>query len=190
MSLTLAQDFRLTSSTPTQTVTAGQTTGPYNLTIQPVGSSFNAAVTLACISGLPAQAQCIFSPSGSITPGSSAVDVVMSISTESECVEIALATRFVVVRPRPDCVFQFPASSRAKTQPAFIYRKRFSDTFAFIHVVLRRRQHRVDRKWDGDQSRNLSSHSDRYLSRNNARRGTEHNRHSRRRLDHCVATFY
>ncbi|MFZ0734365.1 MAG: hypothetical protein WAM79_18740, partial [Candidatus Sulfotelmatobacter sp.] len=72
MSLTLAQDFRLTSSTPTQTVTAGQTTGPYNLTIQPVGSSFNAAVTLACISGLPAQAQCIFSPSGSITPGSSA----------------------------------------------------------------------------------------------------------------------
>ncbi|HTZ84121.1 MAG TPA: hypothetical protein VMB66_13070 [Candidatus Acidoferrales bacterium] len=83
MSLTLAQDFRLTSSTPTQTVTAGQTSGPYNLTIQPVGSSFNSEVSLACTSGLPAQAQCIFSPSGPVTPGSSAVDVVMNISTQA-----------------------------------------------------------------------------------------------------------
>ena len=82
-SLTLAQDFRLTSSTPSQTVTGGQTSGPYNLTIQPVGSSFNSAVTLACTAGLPAQAQCSFSPSGAVTPGSSAVDVVMSISTKA-----------------------------------------------------------------------------------------------------------
>ena len=82
-SLQLAQDFRLTSSTPSQTVTAGQTTGPYNLTIQPVGSSFDSAVTIACTSGLPAQAQCNFSPSGPVTPGSSAVDVVMSISTKA-----------------------------------------------------------------------------------------------------------
>ena len=79
--LTLAQDFLLTSSTSSQTVTAGQTTGPYNLTVLPVGSSFTGAVTLACASGLPAQAQCIFSPSTPVTPGNSAVDVVMSIST-------------------------------------------------------------------------------------------------------------
>lgn len=82
-SLTLAQDFRLTSSTPSQTVAAGQTSGPYSLTIQPVGSSFNSPVTLACSSGLPAQSQCIFSPSGPVTPGSSAVDVVMNISTKA-----------------------------------------------------------------------------------------------------------
>ncbi len=79
--LTLAQDFLVTSSTPSQTVTAGQTTGPYSLTVLPVGSSFTGAVTLACATGLPAQAQCIFSPSTPVTPGNSAVDVVMSIST-------------------------------------------------------------------------------------------------------------
>jgi hypothetical protein len=79
--LTLAQDFLLTSSTPSQTVAAGQTTGPYNLTVMPVGSSFTGAVTLACATGLPAQAQCIFNPSTPVTPGNSAVDVVMSIAT-------------------------------------------------------------------------------------------------------------
>ncbi len=83
VSLTLAQDFRLTSSTSTQTVTAGQTSGPYALTVQPVGSSFAGAVTLACTLGLPAQAQCLFSPSTPVTPGNSAADVVMSISTHA-----------------------------------------------------------------------------------------------------------
>jgi hypothetical protein len=80
--LTIAQDFLVKSSTPSQTVTAGQTSGPYNLTVLPVGTSFTGAVTLACTAGLPPQAQCSFSPSTPITPGSSAVDVVMSISTK------------------------------------------------------------------------------------------------------------
>jgi hypothetical protein len=79
--LTVAPDFIVTSSTATQTVAAGQTSGPYALAIQPVGSSFNSAVTLSCPSGLPAGAQCQFNPSGPQTPGASAVDVVMSIST-------------------------------------------------------------------------------------------------------------
>ncbi len=81
--LTVGQDFLVKSATPSQTVTAGQTTGPYNLTVQPVGSSFTGAVTLACSAGLPSQAQCSFSPSGAITPGTSAVDVVMSIATKA-----------------------------------------------------------------------------------------------------------
>ena len=80
VTLTVAKDFIVTSSTTSQTVTAGQTSGPYNLTIQPVGASFTGAVTLSC-SGLPAQAQCIFNPSTPQTPGASAVDVIMSIST-------------------------------------------------------------------------------------------------------------
>jgi hypothetical protein len=80
VSLTVAQDFQLISTTPSQTVNAGQTTGPYNLTIQPVGASFNAAVTLAC-AGLPALSQCSFDPSAPVTPGNSAANVVMSIST-------------------------------------------------------------------------------------------------------------
>jgi len=83
ISLMIAQDFVLTSSTLTQTVKAGQTTGAYNLTIQPVGTSFDAAVSLACTAGLPAQAQCNFSPSTPITPGNSGINVVMSISTQA-----------------------------------------------------------------------------------------------------------
>src|SRR4029077_1649559 len=81
LSLTVAQDFVVTSSTPSQTVVAGQTSGPNALSVQPVGSSFTGVVTLACTAGLPAGAQCAFSPAGPVTPGSSAVDVVMSIAT-------------------------------------------------------------------------------------------------------------
>lgn len=80
--LTVGQDFSVVTSTASQTVTAGQTSGPYQLAIEPVGASFNGAVTLAC-AGLPPQAQCIFNPATAITPGSSAVDVVMSISTSA-----------------------------------------------------------------------------------------------------------
>jgi hypothetical protein len=89
ISLTISQDFLLTSSTASQTVNAGQTTGPYNLTIQPVGASFNAAVTLAC-SGLPALAQCLFSPSAPVTPGNSSASVVMTITTTAATTSLAL----------------------------------------------------------------------------------------------------
>jgi hypothetical protein len=81
VALTVEQDFTLTSSTPTETVTAGQTSGAYQLTIQPVGTTFSAAVTLACTAGLPVQAQCVFNPSTPQTPGNSAVDAVLNIST-------------------------------------------------------------------------------------------------------------
>ena len=80
--LAVHQDFVVTSATPLQAVNPGQTTGAYQLTIQPVGTSFNAPVTLSC-SGLPAGAQCLFSPSAPQTPGNSAVNVVMTISTAS-----------------------------------------------------------------------------------------------------------
>jgi hypothetical protein len=81
IALTIAQDFLVTSSTASQTVTAGQTSGAYALRVLPVGSSFNGAVSLACSAGLPAGAQCVFNPSTAVTPGNSAVDVVMNIST-------------------------------------------------------------------------------------------------------------
>ncbi|HVN17500.1 MAG TPA: hypothetical protein VMU05_01975, partial [Dongiaceae bacterium] len=82
LSLTIT-DFSVTSSTASQTVSTGQTTGPYQLTIapNPSGSSFSGAVTLSCGAGLPTGAQCVFNPSTPVTPGSSAVDVVMSIAT-------------------------------------------------------------------------------------------------------------
>lgn len=80
VAVTVEQDFTLTSSTASQTVSAGQMTGPYNLTIQPVGGSFNGAVTLAC-SGLPALSQCSFAPATPVTPGNSPAAAVMTIST-------------------------------------------------------------------------------------------------------------
>ena len=82
IALTIGEDFLVTSSTASQTVTAGQTSGPYALTIRPVGASFTGAVTLACTAGLPAGAQCVFNPTMPITPGNAAVDVVMNISTK------------------------------------------------------------------------------------------------------------
>jgi hypothetical protein len=81
IALTIAADFVLTSSTLSQTVSAGQTTGAYNLTIQPMSSSFDAPVSLACTAGLPSGASCNFSPATPVTPGTSAVNVGMSIST-------------------------------------------------------------------------------------------------------------
>ena len=44
-------------------------------------SSFTGAVTLACSTGMPAGAQCVFNPPTAVTPGNSAVDLVMNIST-------------------------------------------------------------------------------------------------------------
>ncbi len=82
-SLTVGQSFTLSASTASQTVTAGQTTGVYSLSIQPMGASFNGAVTLSCSGGLPAGAQCIFSPSTPVTPGKSAATVGMTISTNA-----------------------------------------------------------------------------------------------------------
>src|SRR5579863_9938961 len=86
VTVVIGQDFEVISSPPnqSQTVNPGQTTGAYNLTIQPVGASFNAAVTLTCLaSSLPALTQCRFNPAAPVTPGNSAASVVMTISTTS-----------------------------------------------------------------------------------------------------------
>ena len=79
--VTVLQNFQITTSTTTQTVFPGHTSGSYNLSVQPVGTSFNSAVTLSCSAGLPAGARCLFSPSATITPGNAAQAVVMTIST-------------------------------------------------------------------------------------------------------------
>src|SRR5262249_27613138 len=88
ISVTVAQDFIVTSSTTSQSVTAGQTSGPYALRVQPVGTSFIGAVSLACTAGLPPGAQCLFNPSTPVTPANSAVDVVMNIATRAEMADL------------------------------------------------------------------------------------------------------
>jgi hypothetical protein len=82
--LTVIQDFSVSSSTPSQSVKAGQTTGAYQVTVgpNPVASSFQNTVTLACTAGLPSGARCNFTPNP-IQPVGNAPNVVMSISTIS-----------------------------------------------------------------------------------------------------------
>lgn len=96
LALTVIEDFSLSSATPTQTVSAGKTTGAYQLTVapNPSGSSFDSAVTLSCSSeGLPAGAECLFSPSTAQTPGNTAADVVMTISTAANAADLQTSRR-------------------------------------------------------------------------------------------------
>jgi len=90
--LKIVPTFSLTNTTPTQTITTGQTTGAYQLTVapNPPGSSFSGAVTLSCGLGLPQRAKCLFNPSTAITPGSSAQNVVMTISTTAATSELRM----------------------------------------------------------------------------------------------------
>lgn len=92
--LTVIPDFVISSTTPSQTVHSGQTSGPYNLTIQPVGSSFNAAVTVTC-SSLPALARCSGNPATPVTPGNSPATVVMTISTTATTAALRRSSSFV-----------------------------------------------------------------------------------------------
>jgi hypothetical protein len=86
--LTIGQDFEVLQLPPgqSQTVMAGQLSGAYSLTIQPVGASFTGPVTVSCApSGLPPGAQCLFNQTNAtsvtITPNTSAVQLVMNVST-------------------------------------------------------------------------------------------------------------
>ncbi|MGA8212059.1 MAG: hypothetical protein WB799_00595 [Candidatus Sulfotelmatobacter sp.] len=87
ITLTVIQDFALGSLTPsTQAVTPGQSAS-YNFSVLPVGSSFTNAVTLSC-SGAPVTSLCSFS-TNPVTPGSSSVNVVMTIATTSSSASLS-----------------------------------------------------------------------------------------------------
>jgi hypothetical protein len=81
LAVTGIQDFTVNSSTSGQTVAAGQTTAPYNLTIAPTGASFSGLVTLSC-SGIPTGALCDFTPA-SVVPESNTVSVALIIATSA-----------------------------------------------------------------------------------------------------------
>lgn len=89
--VTVIQDFAVNSSTPSQTISAGQTTGAYNLTVSPIGANFAAAVSLSC-SGLPADSVCNFQPT-SVTPGTTPTSVVMTISTTAASARLEQSDR-------------------------------------------------------------------------------------------------
>jgi hypothetical protein len=71
-------DFSMPASGGTATIAAGATAS-YQLSISPVGGNFSSSITLAC-AGLPAFSTCTLNPS-SVTPGTSAASVTVSIKT-------------------------------------------------------------------------------------------------------------
>jgi hypothetical protein len=73
-------DFAVSTSTPSQTVHAGQT-ATYALNVLPVSGAFNTAIALSC-SGAPALSSCSVVPA-SVTPGSSTTSVNVTVSTTS-----------------------------------------------------------------------------------------------------------
>ncbi|MGH9496741.1 MAG: hypothetical protein ACRD3B_17210 [Candidatus Sulfotelmatobacter sp.] len=89
VALTIGQDFEVIAlpANQSQTVSAGQLSGAYSLTVQPLGASFNGPVTIQCAGGLPAGAQCLFNQTNStsvtVTPGNSQVQIVMNVSTSA-----------------------------------------------------------------------------------------------------------
>jgi len=70
-------DFTLTSTPTSATITAGQTAA-FTLTATPQGS-FTSPISFSC-SGLPAMANCTFSPA-TLTPGNSTVTTTLTIAT-------------------------------------------------------------------------------------------------------------
>ncbi|MGA2077678.1 MAG: SBBP repeat-containing protein [Terriglobia bacterium] len=71
-------DFAVTSSTTTQTVSAGQT-AKYSLTLAPQGG-FNQAVNLAC-TGAPSESTCTLTPSTVTLNGTASTTVAVAVST-------------------------------------------------------------------------------------------------------------
>jgi len=106
--INIAQDFQLITFTPSQTINApGQESGPYNLTIQPVGGAFNAAVTLTCTSGVPVGALCVFDPPAPQTPGAAVVQVVMNITTTGPNTSPALSRALIALGLVPPMALLF-----------------------------------------------------------------------------------
>jgi uncharacterized membrane protein len=71
-------DFSVSAAPSSVTINSGAKAN-YTITVSELGGSFNHNVSLSC-SGLPAQSNCSFSPSGS-TPGNGSVNSALTIQT-------------------------------------------------------------------------------------------------------------
>ncbi len=77
----VAPSFTISSSTAPQTIQPGGSAA-YSITVTPQNGSFSNAITLAA-TGLPTGATATFTPSNSVTPGSSAATTTLTIQTAS-----------------------------------------------------------------------------------------------------------
>ena len=193
VALTVAQDFRLTSSTPSQTVTAGQTSGAYNLAVQPVGASFNGAVTLACSAGMPAGAQCVFNPPAAVTPGNSAIDRRDEYLHRRKQGSSAVTLQSLLGLLRPVLVLAGSGDRLGVRQDArpggqgtvrSARSRRFcSQGSSFLRRCQQRWRHAPP---DREPTHHLPDHHYRHLSGNDSRCRAEHTSDSRRRLERCA----
>jgi 6-phosphogluconolactonase (cycloisomerase 2 family) len=86
----IVTDYSVGTPMASATVTAGQP-ATFNMTVSPSNGSFSNPVTFSA-SGLPTGASAMFSPSPTITPGSTMTTVMLSISTTSR--SFLLPTKF------------------------------------------------------------------------------------------------
>jgi hypothetical protein len=77
----VAPSFTISSATAPQTVQPGGS-ATYSITVTPQNGSFSNAITLAT-SGLPTGATATFTPSSSVTPGSTAATTTLTVQTAS-----------------------------------------------------------------------------------------------------------
>ena len=81
LTISARQDFTINSSPTKETILAGQTAGPYNLTIAPTGPAFDGEITLSC-SNVPTGASCSFSQNP-VLPGPGAAQIALNIATSN-----------------------------------------------------------------------------------------------------------
>ena len=120
--LTVIQDFDIGTLSPaSQTVNSGQSAS-YNFSVLPVGTAFGGTVTLSCTSS-PALSPCSFTPS-SVTPGSSAAAVVMTITASNSASLSAPGSkplRFALWLALPSFVLLRMRGSRRKHLPQLLW---------------------------------------------------------------------
>ena len=86
----VTSDFSIAGSVTSVTVKPGSS-ATYSLTVTPVGGAFNNAIQLSC-SGVPAKATCSLSKT-SVTPGSNAVNVTLTVTTAGASAELVSPTK-------------------------------------------------------------------------------------------------
>jgi hypothetical protein len=157
---------------------------------------FNGAVSLTCSAGLPAGAQCIVSPSTPLTPGNSAVDVVMNISTRANSAQLGNAREGELFSTSDvdstgcDCDWRERFGKSKSDQSAAAVRLRGflpdDDGICLVCRCERRRR----RWWSAASARDLSHHGDRNLFGHAFPYRAEHHSDARRKLKGFVAYDY
>jgi hypothetical protein len=95
LTLTVIQDFTIGTVTPgNQTVNAGQSAS-YNFSVIPVGAAFAGTVTLSPSQSCPAALSCSFTPT-TVTPGSNATAVVLTVTAPTSAALVTPLPRIIV----------------------------------------------------------------------------------------------